>query len=97
MTAYSVVQRPADETSKSHDPVAARFKIKATSEPSVLPRILENFALRNLVPENVSVSKKSNHLDIDLTVVGLSDQEARHLELRMQNILPILSVGLEFL
>jgi hypothetical protein len=97
MTAYSVVQRPADETSSSHNPVAVRFTIKATSEPSVLPRILESFALRNLVPENVSVSKKSNHLDIDLAVVGLSDLEARHLELRMQNILPVLSVGLEFL
>ncbi len=96
MTAYSAVQRPVENAPLAYvNPVT--FHIEAVAEPSVIPRILENFALRNMVPEKVDIQKQDNMVFVKVMVDGLSDQIARHLELRMQNILPVSSVSLEFL
>ncbi|MCR9213050.1 MAG: hypothetical protein NXI13_04990 [Proteobacteria bacterium] len=73
----------------------AQFVIRADIEPSVLPRILENFALRNLTPLHLSAKQDNGELTIELTVEGLSNTEEAHLQLRLQNILPVNSVNLD--
>jgi hypothetical protein len=75
-------------SSRSH------FVLTAESEPSALPRILENFALRNLVPDHLEVHKDGETLLIRLHVAGLDARESAHLQLRMENILPVISVEL---
>ncbi|USG60538.1 hypothetical protein NBZ79_15335 [Sneathiella marina] len=92
MTALNTLPLVSDNNLQSR-PV--RFYITAEIDPSVLPRILENFALRNLVPSHLQARRENDYLDVSLTVTGLSDQEAAHLELRLQNILPVQSVEMD--
>lgn len=73
------------------------FEITAFSEPSTLPRILENFALRNLVPHRIKSEKQGDQLHIAIAVHSLPVKEAKHLQLRMKNIMPVLTVGLKVL
>ncbi len=70
------------------------FAITAFSEPSTLPRILENFALRNLVPHEMKSEKQGEYLHISIAVHSLPVKEAKHLKLRMKNIMPVLAVEL---
>jgi len=64
----------------------ARFRLRALSDPSALPRVLELFALRNLVPESVRCERHENgeELRIDVEVGGLGEQEAAHLARRFR-------------
>jgi len=51
-----------------------RFSLKARSEPGVLPRVLELFAKRGLVPRkwhSVTVGPGGGALKIDLEIGGL--------------------------
>ncbi|MCF8465890.1 MAG: hypothetical protein K9G33_00660 [Sneathiella sp.] len=78
-------------------PRFSHFTIQSAIEPSVLSRIVENFALRNLVPENLHARRENDHLVISLTIAGLDPNVSEHLRMRMQNILPVNSVELELL
>ena len=58
------------------------FSILAESEPGVMPRVLELFAKRNLVPQRwVSDvgGQQGRELAIDLQVVGLTPEVADYL------------------
>ena len=48
MSSFSSVAALADESAL---PAAARFSVQARPEPGVMPRILELFAKRGLVPQ----------------------------------------------
>jgi hypothetical protein len=65
------------------EPVAdtARFRLRALADPSSLSRVLEQFALRNLVPVRVHCERREGgeELGIDVEVAGLGAQEADHL------------------
>ncbi|TNE39271.1 MAG: hypothetical protein EP348_03710 [Alphaproteobacteria bacterium] len=87
------LSRPSDDAPRTPD--ACRFTLRAEAEPSALSRILENFALRNLVPDQLSARRDGEELVVSLTVAGLSDMESAHLEIRMMNILPVIEVTLE--
>ena len=76
-------------------PCLSRFTIQSAIEPSVLSRIIENFALRNLVPENLLARRENGRLVISLTIAGLDPNVSDHLRSRMLNILPVVSVELE--
>ena len=66
--------------------------MRAEAEPSVLPRALEPFALRNLVPQSVSCRRERGGLRIDVTVAGLATREVEHLTLRLNQIVPVHTV-----
>jgi len=70
----------------------AHFRIRSALDPSALPRILENFALRNLVPLSLSARQVQEEMVIELSVAGLSQREEAHLRLRLLNILPVTSI-----
>ncbi len=84
--AESPLDRP-DRPDTSADPGAAEtacFSIVAAAEPGMMPRILELFAKRNLVPRQWHARRTGDHgeeLTIDIQMegmaVGLVDYVAR--------------------
>lgn len=92
------------EQSGRSDPTARpcpdthHFVIQAQPEPSVLSRVLELFALRGLLPDEVSckrVSDGEDSLHLRIAVDGLPPQQAAHLAARMRNIITVTRVVLE--
>jgi len=72
-----------------------RYSLSAIREPSVLSRVIEMFALRDLIPHDVTCRVEEGHeprLLIELQVRGLEAQHAQHLAQRMRNIVPVLAV-----
>jgi acetolactate synthase small subunit len=49
------------------------FSVQARAEPGVMPRVLELFAKRGLVPELWHSAVARKHLTIDIEVAGLGD------------------------
>ena len=47
----------------------ARFLVQARAEPGVMPRVLELFAKRGLIPQrwNSTVSEQALHIDVQIT------------------------------
>ena len=73
------------------------FSIQAAAEPGVMPRVLELFAKRNLVPERwVSgvhgPAGRGAELMIDLQVAGLSGQDRDYLARCLAQIADVRSV-----
>ena len=75
----------ADRDTPSHnrEPVTC-FSIRATAEPGVMPRVLEVFAKRSLVPvrwhaDRVGGTADSDELAIDLQVASLTPEKAAFL------------------
>jgi hypothetical protein len=78
------------------------YHLRAQREPSVLPRVLEMFALRDLIPHHVICREVVEtgagveaELLIDVRVRGLEVDHAQHLAQRMRNIVPVQQVALE--
>ena len=63
-----------------------RFSVRAVADPSVLSRVLELFALRDLLPERMHSERRPGEdgIGIDLEVRGLTVQQADHLACRMR-------------
>jgi acetolactate synthase small subunit len=73
------------------------FSIQAAAEPGVMPRVLELFAKRNLVPERwVSgvhrLADRGAELMIDLQVAGLTCQDRDYLARCLAQIADVRSV-----
>ena len=57
-----------------HEPAAACFSVHARAEPGVMPRVLELFAKRGLVPSawhSITCGPNDAELAIDIQMVGL--------------------------
>ncbi len=81
-------------------PARVRFTVTSDLEPSVLSRVVELFALRNLVPVEVSATREDGidlHLRVEVVVDGLEPSVCAHLCRRMGNIVPVREVMLELL
>lgn len=86
-------------SSPGRSPYAATvcFSIQAAAEPGVMPRVLELFAKRNLVPERwVSgvhgLAGRGAELMIDLQVAGLTGQDREYLARCLAQITDVRSV-----
>ena len=75
-------------------PVAltVQFTVQAEAEPSVLPRVLEPFARRNLVPLAVHCRRERSGMRIEVTVAGLEAQAVEHLTRRLNQLVPVETV-----
>lgn len=56
-------------------PFTASFSVHAAPEPGVMPRVLELFAKRGLVPQRYHAAAMSKQLTIDVQIAGL-DRDA---------------------
>lgn len=75
----AVETQPAHRTKSNSLKSVHCFSIQAVAEPGVMPRVLELFAKRNLVPQrwHSDVTGPSDRdLSIDLQVSGLDSQTA---------------------
>ncbi len=75
----------------------SRFSVRAVSDPSVLSRVVELFALRNLVPERVRLDRDSmkDELRIDVEVAGLAADDADNIARRMRTFPTVVGVLLQ--
>jgi acetolactate synthase regulatory subunit len=83
---------PAAETSVSS---LAHFTLKARSEPGVLPRVLELFAKRGLVPRefhSVTFGPCDAALKIDLEIGGIAPEAIEYVANCMRGIVGIETV-----
>jgi len=65
---------PSTHAAERAAPSTVRFSLKARSEPGVMPRVLELFAKRGLVPRkwhSVTLGPGGTALKIDLEIDGL--------------------------
>ncbi len=91
---------PSQETDPSTRPRPGthHFLIQAQPEPSALSRVMELFALRGLLPIEVTCRHSGGgegELRIHITTTGLAPEKAAHLAARMRNIVPVTRVVLE--
>ncbi|MCR9072328.1 MAG: hypothetical protein NXI18_11460 [Alphaproteobacteria bacterium] len=77
------------------EPVVACFSVTALADPSVMPRVLELFAKRGLIPSRWHSDlsgRRRDELLIDLQVEGLDRDKADLIGHAMRQIVPVLSV-----
>jgi hypothetical protein len=77
------------------DPVVACFSITADADPTVMPRVLELFAKRGLIPSRWHSDlsgRRRDELLIDLQVEGLEREKADLIGHAMRQIVPVMSV-----
>jgi acetolactate synthase small subunit len=77
--------------------VTACFSIQAEADPGVMPRILELFAKRGLIPSCWHSDLEDEEFDqprlsIDLQVTGLSDQQIDHVSASLRGMVSVNSV-----
>src|SRR3546814_20180680 len=73
-TAHSALADPADAV-----PTVACFSIQAVADPSVMPRVLELFAKRGMIPLRWHADlggRRRDELTIDLQIDGLDRPKA---------------------
>jgi hypothetical protein len=78
--------------------LAARYRLRAVREPSVLPRVLEMFTLRDVIPSALSCRdcpQVAGEMLIELVADALTAQQAETIAARMRNVVPVLTVQLE--
>ena len=97
MSLQSAEYSPNPPSANPTEP-AYRFCVRSAVDPSVLSRVVELFALRDLVPHAVSSrldDRREPELRIDVDVCGLGDNEAEHIARRIDQFMPVISVLLE--
>lgn len=87
----------ATHPSDSDALATACFSIQAEADPGVMPRILELFAKRGLIPSRWHSDLESEAspwagLTIDLQVIGLSHQQVNHVAASLRGMISVKSV-----
>jgi hypothetical protein len=78
-----------DETSKH-----TRFVVFAASDPGTLPRIVEPFAKRGLVPASLSSRSIDEELRVEIEMKGMDPSLAAYIGRCLQEIFVVRSVDL---
>lgn len=89
MSSLSFVTALADEGSR---PFSARFSVQARPEPGVMPRVLELFAKRGLVPQRFAGAASAKALSIDVQIAGLGRDTVDYIAGCMRQIVGVEAV-----
>jgi acetolactate synthase small subunit len=73
----------------SASPLAASFCLQARAEPGVMPRVLELFAKRGLVPHKWHSTVSGTVLVIDVQIAGLERDVADYIARCMRQIVGV--------
>lgn len=79
----------------SETDVTACFSVQAFADPSVMPRVLELFAKRGLIPTRWHSDlggRRQDELTIDLQVQGLTDSQRDHTAAILRGMVNVTSV-----
>jgi hypothetical protein len=60
----------------SESTVAARFRVLAEAEPGLLPRLLQPFAKRDLVPDRLRATREGERLRVELALDAVAPEVA---------------------
>lgn len=71
---------------RSSAPLSVSFSIRALAEPGVMPRIVELFAKRGLVPQRWNSAASDAGLGIDVEMTGLERDAADYIARCMRQI-----------
>ncbi len=83
---------------QSHQNSTVHFTVQATADPATLSRVVEYFALNNILPETVRCRHFVNgNLVIDIRVKGLDDQRVSILANKLRSCVLVYGVGVEVL
>ena len=94
---FAVPRPPADGPSPfvpapapaEPEPAAWFFSVQAAPDPGVMPRVLELFAKRALVPHRLHGSVSGTVLAVEVQVAGLTRDQAEHAAACLRNILGV--------
>jgi acetolactate synthase regulatory subunit len=77
--------RPEPDRPVTADPTTC-FSLQAAADPGLMPRIVEIFARRGLVPTRLhaSVGGPRNDLSIDLEMAGMAPRDADRIAVEMR-------------
>lgn len=75
--------------------VTSTFSVRAASCPQVLSRLVEYFALRDLVPETVRLRRRGDELTVSIEQGGLDEATAQVIAEKMRSLVMVMSVTLE--
>jgi len=67
-------------------PLSVSFSIRALAEPGIMPRVLELFAKRGLVPQRCNSAAADTTLSIDVEMTGLDREGAEYIARCMRQI-----------
>lgn len=73
----------------------AFFSVHARAEPGVMPRVLELFAKRGLVPtrwQSATVGAAGAALRIDIAMAGLDDESSRYIAACLRQVADVETV-----
>jgi acetolactate synthase small subunit len=79
----------------NNPPASFVFAVYADAEPDVMPRVLEQFAKRNLVPSrwySALVDGVTPELQIDVRVDGVDDHVMGHIARCLENVVHVRQV-----
>jgi acetolactate synthase small subunit len=81
-------------SSNSEASATACFSIQAEADPGVMPRVLELFAKRGLIPSRwhsdlEGEATQAPSLSIDLQVTGLSRQQVEHVSATLRGMVSV--------
>ncbi len=82
----------------SRDPTTLRYCLNADADPGLLPRVLQLFAKRSLVPETVRAERlvlglsDDDTLSVELHVPAMAEATARHLAACLRETVGVRSV-----
>ena len=79
MSSSEPYRPPSVPRAGTHAGAESRFAVVTKADPTALPRVLEHFALRDLMPHEVRVDKRGGasdigELEIHVRVTGLDAQ-----------------------
>ena len=55
-------------SSVTHAPVPVRFQLSADPSPCLLPRLLQPFARRDLIPDNVRSHRAGDRMEVEISL-----------------------------
>jgi hypothetical protein len=77
---------PAEARAGRDAPLAVLFSVHAAAEPGIMPRVLELFAKRGLVPHKWQSAASDAVLTIDVQIAGLGRDTADYIARCMRQI-----------
>jgi acetolactate synthase small subunit len=80
---------PAASAFRPESPATACFSVQASADPGVMPRVVELFAKRGLVPSSWISRVSGSELTIDLQLAGLDAETAHYIARCLRQIVAV--------
>lgn len=73
---------------------AVRFSVQADSSPGLLPRLLQPFAKRDLVPDSFAAERRGEGLRVDIAMDRMPAEMVHLVEGNLRQVVGVVSVSL---